>query len=546
MNNLRRHLFDRLLSLPYNRSFKGLLESLRNLWWCRKPDRYWPSFTQWAAVKEKKKRILVVDNNPVILRLMSAFLTENGHETTCVNDVFGCLDALVEMTPDVIFIDLIMPRVGGDDLCRIIRGMDNLDNSYLALVSGVALEMQLDYRQLGANAFIAKGPFTQMRHHILQVLEDADKPWQDVNPPSLRGGDNLHFRQVSQELLQNNKHLKIILEGMSQGIVELFGGRIAYINPQAGSFLGFSRECLLGRHMADALPQPLLEALAATSFDKGRGPAVVQLNGHQLTLEYFALASDTENTILMLTDITERRQMEAVIEAANLTKNLGYVFSGIRHEIGNPLNSIKMALSVLQRNLAEYDRDTIALFLDRSLQEVSRLEYLLKALKNYSLFEKPVLQNLPVAGFLNDFTALIRSDFEKHHIKIQRISPEPNLYVLADGRALHHVMLNLITNSADALTGCLNPQINICAQECGGEVEIKVDDNGKGISETEQQNLFKPFFTSKASGTGLGLVIVKKMLLAMNGRIGIESYQGMGTTVTITLPKVVADDRIYQ
>jgi two-component system, cell cycle sensor histidine kinase and response regulator CckA len=497
-------------------------------------------------VKKKIKKILVVDNNPVILRLMSAFLTENGHETTCVSDVFGCLDALVEMTPDVIFIDLIMPRVGGDDLCRIIRGMDNLANCYLALVSGVALEMQLDYRQIGANAFIAKGPFTQMRHHILQVLEDADKPWQDLSLHSLRGGDNLHFRQVSQELLQNNTHLKIILEGMSQGIVELFGGRIAYINPQAGSFLGFSRESLLGRPITDAFPQPLLEALTISSPEKLLTPIVVQLNGYQLTLESFTLASDTENTILMLTDITERRQMEAVIEAANLTKNLGYVFSGIRHEIGNPLNSIKMALSVLQRNLAEYDRDTIALFLDRSLQEVSRLEYLLKALKNYSLFEKPVLQNLPVNGFITDFTALIRNDFEKHHIRIQRMIPETPLHILADGRALHHVMLNLITNSADALAGCLNPQINISARECAGEVEIKVDDNGKGISETEQQNLFKPFFTSKASGTGLGLVIVKKMLLAMNGRIAIESYQGMGTTVTITLPKVVTDDKAYQ
>lgn len=62
--------------------------------------------------------------------------------------------------------------------------------------------------------------------------------------------------------------------------------------------------------------------------------------------------------------------MEAVIEAANLTKNLGYVFSGIRHEIGNPVNSIKMALSVLRKNLDDYDRDTVALFLDRSLQEV--------------------------------------------------------------------------------------------------------------------------------------------------------------------------------
>lgn len=486
----------------------------------------------------KKKQILVVDNNPVILKLMSEFLTSNGHVTTCVNDVFGCLDALVEMTPDVIFIDLIMPRVGGDDLCRIIRNMENLKNCYLVIVTGVPLEQQLDYRLLGANAIIAKGPFSEMRLHVLQALRDSEKPQTDIIVPALQGAENLHSRQVSQELLQNNHHLKIILEGMSQGIIEIIGTRIAYVNPKATQFLGSPREKLLGRYISDSFPKVLLDVMACTAAETYGNPAPMQLNNHQVTLEYFTIAGNPPSTLLMLSDITERRQMEAVIEAANLTKNLGYVFSGIRHEIGNPVNSIKMALSVLQRNLAEYDRDTIALFVDRSLQEVTRLEYLLKALKNYSLFERPVMQKLPVAGFITDFIALIRNDFETHHIKIHHILPDHDLLVLADSRALHHIMLNLITNAADALNDCQNPQIIISARASTRHVEIKVDDNGKGISETDQQNLFKPFFTSKPSGTGLGLVIVKKMILAMNGRITIESYKGMGTTVTITLPRV--------
>lgn len=469
---------------------------------------------------------------------MSEFLTSEGHEATCAGDVFACLDALVEMTPDVIFIDLIMPRVGGDDLCRIIRNMENLRSCYLVIVTGVPLEQQLDYRQLGANALIAKGPFSEMRLHILQALQDSEKPQSDMIVPVLQGAENLHARQVSKELLQNNRHLKIILEGMSQGIVEIIGMRIAYINPMAARFLGCPREKLLGRHISESFPPPLLDAITATANEPSGNPVQMQLNNHQVTLEYFTIAGNPPSRLLMLSDITERRQMEAVIEAANLTKNLGYVFSGIRHEIGNPVNSIKMALSVLQRNLAEYDRETIALFVDRSLQEVTRLEYLLKALKNYSLFERPVMQKLPVGGFITDFIALIQNDFEKHYIKIHRILPHDDLLVLADSRALHHIMLNLITNAADALHDCQNPQIIISARESENHVDIKVDDNGVGISETDQQNLFKPFFTSKPSGTGLGLVIVKKMILAMNGRIAIESYQGMGTTVTITLPKV--------
>ena len=484
----------------------------------------------------RKKKILIVDSSLTTLTLMSEFLQGEGHETRCVNDVFGCLDTLVEMTPDIIFVDLIMPKIGGDDLCRIIRNMDQLHNCYLVILSGIAIEQHLDYRQLGVDALIAKGPFAEMRRHITQVIIDSEKPRDHIIIPELKGAEHLRGRQVTRELLNNNQHLKIILESMSQGIIELSEDRVAYVNPRAVLFLGVAREKLLGRRIADALPQPLLEAMATARTGQQPVSSTLQLGSYQVELEQFAIRSNRPSTIIMLSDITEQRQMEAVIEAANLTKNLGYVFSGIRHEIGNPVNSIKMALSVLQRNLAEYDRDTIALFLDRSLQEVTRLEYLLKALKNYSLFERPVMQELSVTEFISNFATLIRTDFESQHIKVHTILPSDQLIVLADSRALHHVMLNLITNAADALNGNQRAQIIVSAAKSNGQVNIKVDDNGKGISEADLHNLFKPFFTSKATGTGLGLVIVKKMLLAMNGRIGIESYQGMGTTVTISFP----------
>lgn len=489
-----------------------------------------------------KKKILVVDNNPVILKLMAEILRREGHDIWCASDVFGCLDTLVEVTPDIIFIDLVMPRIGGEDLCRIIRNMDHLHHCYLVIVSGIAVEEQLDYRQLGVDAVIAKGPFGEMRHHILQTIADTATPRRTSVIPELKGAEHLHGRQVTRELLHNNHHLRIILESMSQGIIELVDDRVAYVNPRAALFLGSFREKLLGRRVAEALPQPLLEALAATAPDRtletSTPPAPFQLGSFQVVIEHFTVRGNRPSNIIMITDITERRQMEAVIEAANLTKNLGYVFSGIRHEIGNPVNSIKMALSVLQRNLPEYDRETIALFLDRSLQEVSRLEYLLKALKNYSLFERPVMQELSATEFIGNFVTLIRDDFAGKKITIHTILPGDPLMVLADSRALHHVMLNLITNAADALDEAPKPQIVISAEKEDGQVNIKVDDNGRGIAEADQQNLFKPFFTSKSTGTGLGLVIVRKMLLAMNGRIGIESYPGMGTTATVSFPGV--------
>ncbi len=486
------------------------------------------------------QRVLIVDNDPVFLKLASDFLSRAGHEVTCTENGSHCLDLLRDYVPDVIFIDLIMPEMGGDDLCRAIRNHDHLKEVYVVIVSAVAKEQDIDI-SCGANSCIAKGPFREMRLLLRKAMDAALSPIRQQHQGRVEGTGQLYPRRITRELLQRNHHVKLILENMSQGIIELSANRVVYMNRSGGEMLGVSFDEVVGMEAEQVFPSSLYNFLGTVSGAGAEGddespPATMRLYDRQLVVEELALDNTSHNRIIMLSDITESKKMEAVIEAANLTENLGYVFSGIRHEIGNPVNSIKMALSVLQRNLVEYDHDTVAEFLDRTLQEVSRIEYLLKALKNYSLFEKPVVETISLASFLKDFIALSKNDLEQKNIRFRSIITDENLLVRADSRALHHVLLNLLTNAVDSLERHDSPEIIISCTSRGKKVEVKVDDNGKGIPESDQQNLFKPFFTSKTYGTGLGLVIVKKMLVAMHGTIQVESYEGLGTTVTITLP----------
>lgn len=492
------------------------------------------------------QQVLVVDNDPFFLRLFEDFLKRDGHTVLCAVNVFQCLDIIAEATPDIIFLDLIMPHLGGDDMCRIIRNHQHLQDAYVVIISAVALEQPIDFYSFGADACIAKGPFKETQVHIREVIQEAQNPRNEYPLQQLRGGENLYSRKITQELLQQIEYHRLILQNMSQGIIEIAENRLMYINASGADMLNVAAGEVLGSETSKALPPPLLEIIKSgqESIAENRqtvGKTPVQFNDRQFVVEELSMRGSFRGRIFVLSDITEKKRMESVIEAANLTENLGYVFSGIRHEIGNPVNSIKMALSVLQRNLDDYDQETVREFLDRSLTEISRIEYLLKALKNYSLFECPVVQAIPIATFLQDFVALIRGDFEKLHIQISMIIVDDQLMVCADGRALHHVLLNLLTNAADALKEVEKPRIAISCYEKGDMVVIKVDDNGKGIPESDQQHLFKPFFTSKTTGTGLGLAIVRKMLTAMHGFIAIESYQGVGTTVTILLPRTQND-----
>jgi signal transduction histidine kinase len=248
-------------------------------------------------------------------------------------------------------------------------------------------------------------------------------------------------------------------------------------------------------------------------------------------------AGDVGQVIQYCIDNTEKKRLEAVAEAANLMDNLGYIFAGIRHEIGNPLNSVKMALSVLDKNLDRYPRQTIREFVGRSLKEVSRVEYLLKALKNFSMFETPRMENVHMETFMDNFISLVEEDFSRKQIHIFLDVPQEDVFASTDHRAFHQVMLNVLTNAADALSQIERPMIEVVVDTIPGFVRVQVRDNGRGMTQEEQKNLFRPFFTSKPQGTGLGLVIVKKMLSKMNSTISFQSSPLEGTTVTMTLPE---------
>ncbi|PKN78811.1 MAG: hypothetical protein CVU51_15445, partial [Deltaproteobacteria bacterium HGW-Deltaproteobacteria-1] len=240
---------------------------------------------------------------------------------------------------------------------------------------------------------------------------------------------------------------------------------------------------------------------------------------------------------IIIRDITERSRLESIAEAVNSMDNISFVFSGIRHELGNPINSIKMTLSVLKRNLVEYSPETVEKYVDRAMTEISRVEFLLRALKSFSIFEKPEIQDIHIDDFLVRFIALVRNDLYQSGIEISKIVDSNVTSVRADPRLLHQVLLNLITNASDALEDQTNKKINVRVMKQDELVAIIVEDNGCGMSKEAQANLFKPFYTTKTRGTGLGLMITLKMVTLMKGNMEIKSTKDKGTSVTIVIPE---------
>jgi len=248
-------------------------------------------------------------------------------------------------------------------------------------------------------------------------------------------------------------------------------------------------------------------------------------------------SGNVQNYVAIKRDVTEKLRLESIAEAVNTMDNIGYVFAGIRHEIGNPVNSTKMTLNVLKRNVDKLQKTDVMDYIERAIGELSRIEYLLKNLKSFNMFERPEPQNVEITSFMSKFMLLIRGDFcLRRKIDVTAsINPAADC-LYADSRALQQVLLNILTNAADALEGRENPKIEITVSKLSDMILMRVEDNGCGMTEEQLADIFKPFCTTKKHGTGLGLVIVKKMLSYMNGFIEVTSMKNVGTTIEIFIP----------
>jgi PAS domain S-box-containing protein len=248
-------------------------------------------------------------------------------------------------------------------------------------------------------------------------------------------------------------------------------------------------------------------------------------------------SGELRKCVAMGRDVTERRRLEAIAEAHNLHDNLGYVFAGLRHELGNPINSVKVALRFVTDSLDTLPRERLVEYLRSMSEEIDRVEYLLRSLRTYSLFQEPRLVPVVVTSFLESFQRLVRRELQSKGIALGvHVGPEVEV-VRADPQALHQVLLNLVANASEAIARREAPRIDLEARRIGSRIRLTVRDNGPGIPPERLPDLFKPFYTTRPGGTGLGLPISRRLALLMNGVLELESSR-CGTVAALTLDRV--------
>jgi PAS domain S-box-containing protein len=387
--------------------------------------------------------------------------------------------------------------------------------------------------------------------------------------------DTEGLQTVVQRLARERTFLETLFNTIEDGVLVVDeNGRILYFNHAVARFLGLQPN-VEGQPITDFIPEVEWEKIAR--FESSGGARVVR---HEFEVHYprprflrlyaaplDAQASGSMGVALILHDATEARQQAYAEIESERVQALTLLAASVAHEIGNPLNALHIHLQLMERELKKLRTTTagtavsgargriqgrprsqmlaeegeaaeIARKLEQYLGvakgEISRLDYIVTQFLHAIRPTAPQIRLAPLNEVLTKTLELLQPELDNRgvHVKMKLGRELPITPI--DPTQIQQVLVNLVKNAIQAMTkgGTLTLQTG----EGSDGVWVSVADTGGGIPQEQLNRIFEPFYTTKKKGSGLGLMIVQRIVRAHGGRIELESQVGRGTTFRIWLP----------
>lgn len=230
-------------------------------------------------------------------------------------------------------------------------------------------------------------------------------------------------------------------------------------------------------------------------------------------------------------DITERKQTEEIIHRQDKLAAVGQLAAGVAHEIRNPLTSIKGYTEYLQLDETDINRQE---YFDIILDEINRINEIIEEFLDLAKPQTLLMETKNIVPIIQNVISLIEFDARKKHINLFFNYVQEEIYVLCDENRLKQVILNFIKNATEAISEGGEIKVTIELKE--EKVHISISDTGVGIPPDQLRKLGEPFFTTKKSGNGLGLMVSFKIIESHLGQVFVESELNKGTIFNIVLP----------
>lgn len=347
------------------------------------------------------------------------------------------------------------------------------------------------------------------------------------------------------EIAREKGFLETIFNAILEGVIVTDPkGRIIYLNRSACGFFGIQEKLSLGKPLGDIVkgldwgarertPHLVVSRDLEVFYPENR-----LLNFYSVPLMSDDDATETVGFAVILRDITQtRRATQETIENEQFSA-LTLLAAGVAHEIGNPLNSLDIQLQLLHRRLKklpEKMRSGLEDSVSVARGEVARLDQIitqfLRAIRPQAIELKPASLN----DIVRETLSFLSSEIADRDVILETLLA-PELPALAlDSDQIKQAFYNVARNAFQAMKSGGILRVRTAVDET--HVNVAFSDTGGGIAPENISRIFEPYFTTKAGGNGLGLLIVRRIVRAHGGEVMLESDSGRGLTVTIRLPR---------
>lgn len=375
-----------------------------------------------------------------------------------------------------------------------------------------------------------------------QLLRRIDR----IDPGSLQ----THFLRLARE----KGLLETILQTIREGLIVLDGeGRVSYANEAVGRLIGYPAESMPGRKIEEAVPSLDWEGLIGLNPE-----AWTQMVNREIEvtypehrfLEFYVVplqvvegaGDDVDGALILLRDVTgDRARQESTVESKRL-EAITLLAAGVAHEVGNPLNSLHIHMQLMERELEDIEsedlRDSLRELVTVAHSEITRLDQIIHSFLKALRPSQPVREPVRLEKVLKETLKSMEMEIEDRGIWVETEFPKSVPILALDKGQMQQAFYNLIRNAVQAMTdgGMLRVEIQLSDKE----VAVAFRDTGSGIQPENLGAVFEPFHTTKSEGSGLGLMIVQRIVRDHGGHMEIETRPGQGTTVRLILPR---DDR---
>jgi two-component system, sporulation sensor kinase E len=359
--------------------------------------------------------------------------------------------------------------------------------------------------------------------------------------------DPQSLQSVVLKLAREKGFLETLFNTIQEGIIVTDAeGRITYLNVAAGQLLGIDPERAVGEPLSNYLRDIDWQKIWSADRDEWRKVFTHELEvfyPQQRFLSFYIVpVADEQNSVvtgmaIILRDVTESHHRAAnAIESEKLSA-ITLLAAGVAHEIGNPLNSLNIHLQLMERELkklptAEGERLWEDLRVARD--EITRLDQIINQFLRAIRPTQPELQPTTVNDVIADTLTLLEREISDRDILVEQELAPGLPRILLDRAQLKQAFYNIIKNALQAMRSGGILRIRTEANQT--HVVVSFIDSGHGIAPEEIGQLFEPYFTTKENGTGLGLMIVQRIVREHGGTIEIESDKDRGTTFRVKLP----------